>query len=148
MGFLSERYNYLKGLADGLELNKDSKEGKVIIAMLELLDDMVLTIEDLEDSRDEINEMLDEIDEDLANLEDAVYGEEDDSDSVDFGEAECPECGALINLDYSLFSEDGDKITCPSCNKEIDVEWDYYCDDECGCDESDVSDKSNDSEES
>ena len=47
MGYLSERYNYPKGLADGLELNKDSKEGKVIIAMLELLDDMVLTIEDL-----------------------------------------------------------------------------------------------------
>jgi len=131
MGYLSERYHYVKGLVDGLDLGNDTKEAKIINAILELLDDMVISIEELEESRDEMNEMLDEIDEDLADLEDAVYGSEEDEEAIDFGEAECPECGALINIDSSLFTEDGDKIICPSCNKEIDVEWDYEDEDEC-----------------
>ena len=38
---LSERVSYLKGLMDGMEL-KDSKQGKVLSLMADILADMVL----------------------------------------------------------------------------------------------------------
>lgn len=151
MGYLSEKYSYVNGLVDGLGLDKDKKETKVINAMLELLDDMAITIEELEESRDETDELLDEIDNDLAELEETVYEDDsytydkdDDQETLTFGEVECPECGALINLDANLFDASGDQFTCPSCGEDIDVEWDYDEDDEmscgCGCGEGHFSD--------
>ena len=59
MGYLSERISYIRGLADGLELGEESKEAKVISAMIELLDDMAFSVEELEEQQDLINEDLD-----------------------------------------------------------------------------------------
>lgn len=142
MGLLSEKYNYVKGLCDGLEISGDSKEGKVILALIDLLDDVVLSVEDLEDSRDETNEFLDEIDEDLADLEEVVYGDEDDCD-CDCGcededgviaEVECPECDALIELSADMLNDECTAFTCPNCDTEIEVDWECDCDDDdCDC---------------
>jgi len=133
MGYLSEKYNYVKGLCDGLELNAESKEGKILIAIMELLDDVVLSVEDLEDSRDEINDYMDEIDEDLAALEEEIYEDCDccDCDDDDASlEVECPECDALIELTNDMLSEDASEFTCPSCGEKIEIEWD-----DCDCED-------------
>lgn len=129
MGYLSEKYNYVKGLCDGLEVNEDTKEGKLLLAIMELMDEVVLSVEDLEESRDEMNDFLDEIDEDLAELEEAVYEECDCEDELSFGEVECPECDALIELSEDMFSDDGSEFTCPSCGKTVEVEWACDCED-------------------
>ena len=144
MGYLSERYNYVKGLCDGLEINGDSKEGKILLAVMELLDEVILSVEDLEGFREETDEFLDEIDEDLGELEEAVYGdcgcgcEECDEEDTVFGEVECPECNSLIELTGDMFTEDGDSFICPNCGKTVEVEWDCECDDcddDCDCHE-------------
>ena len=44
---ITEKVAYLKGLAEGLGLDKDSKEGKLFAAIIDVLDDMALEIEDL-----------------------------------------------------------------------------------------------------
>ena len=46
-----ERVAYIRGLAEGLELDTDKKEVKVLDAMLTLLEDMALSISDLEIGR-------------------------------------------------------------------------------------------------
>ena len=44
---LSEKAAYIKGLADGLELDTDKKEVRVIKEMLELLGEMASDVEDI-----------------------------------------------------------------------------------------------------
>ena len=41
---ISEKVAYLKGLAEGLNLDTDSKEGKLIAAIIDVLDDMAETM--------------------------------------------------------------------------------------------------------
>ncbi len=133
MGYLSERISYIRGLADGLELGEDSKEAKVISAMIELLDDMAFSVEELEEQQELINDDLDEMDEIVGELEDYVYGDECDCcDDMEFDDVTCPSCGAEIELDDDMISDDCTYFTCPACHEKIDIDW--GCDgDECGC---------------
>ena len=133
MGYLSERISYIRGLADGLELGEDSKEAKVISAMIELLDDMAFSVEELEEQQELINDDLDEMDEIVGELEDYVYGDECDCcDDMEFDDVTCPSCGAEIELDDEMISDNCTYFTCPACHEKIDIDW--GCDgDECGC---------------
>ena len=137
MGYLSERISYIRGLADGLELGEDSKEAKVISAMIELLDDMAFSVEELEEQQDLINDDLDEMDEIVGELEDYVYGDDCDCDCCDemeFEDVTCPSCGAEIELDDDMISDDCTYFTCPACHEKIDIDWDCAEDDcDSGC---------------
>ena len=44
---ISEKVAYLKGLAEGLALDTDTKEGKLIAAIIDVLDDIALEIADM-----------------------------------------------------------------------------------------------------
>ena len=46
---ISEKVAYLKGLAEGLNLDTESKEGKLIAAIIDVLDDMAEKFADVED---------------------------------------------------------------------------------------------------
>ena len=126
---LTEKAAYLKGLAEGLSLGSDTKEAKVLGAVIDLLDDMALTIADIDDEVAEINGRIDEIDEDLADVEDEIFGEEDYDDEDEFYEIECPGCSETVCVDADVL-EDGN-VVCPNCGQEIEIEV------ECDCDECD-----------
>ena len=66
---ITEKVAYLKGLVEGLDFDKDDKETKVINAVLDVLDDIALTVSDLDDEMGLVTQQLDEVDEDLAELE-------------------------------------------------------------------------------
>ena len=68
---VTEKVAYIKGLVDGLDAKKD--EVKVIKAIIELLDDMAMSVSDLEEGLDVVSDQVDEIDEDLSDLEGYVY---------------------------------------------------------------------------
>ena len=53
---LKENAAYIKGLAEGLGIDNESKEGKVISALLELVSDMADKIEVLEAECEELRE--------------------------------------------------------------------------------------------
>jgi hypothetical protein len=56
MGYLSERVSYLRGLADGLSLNKESAESRLFDEIIELLDDIsILSLTRLEESYSYLN---------------------------------------------------------------------------------------------
>ena len=118
---ISEKSAYLKGLMDGLSLNTETDEGKMISAIVDLLGDMAKRITDIEETTIAISDELDEIEEDLDAIEDFImdeddYDDEDEDDSwdgwdedeeegFDFGdedstiyEVECA-CGEIINFD-------------------------------------------------
>ncbi len=137
---LTEKSAYLKGLADGLEYDKNTKEGKIIAALLDLVNDMAVEIEDLKQDIDEIDEDLnyldeyvEELDDDLQDVEDFLdeeYEEDEDCecdcdceccdgcdcDNEDYYEIVCPSCGETVCFDQEL---DPENLICPACGEKF-----------------------------
>lgn len=136
---ITEKVAYLKGLAEGMKLDNATPEGKMLLAIVDVLDDIALTVEDLDDGFTELCEQVDEIDEDLGSLEEDCYGEDgeecdcccDDDEDVTY-EVECPSCGNTICIDEGMLEEG--EMECPNCHEllEFDLEEDCGCG--CGCD--------------
>lgn len=132
MSYISERVAFIKGMAEGMNINDSTNEGKLLNAIIDVLDDISLAIEDVEEIQDEMGQQVDGIDEDLAELEKVMY---DEDDELEFDEVECPYCGKDIEVDLEMIDEDAETIECPHCHEKIELEWDCECDDEgCGCD--------------
>ena len=144
MKYLYEEVAYLKGLAEGLEISKETKEGKVIHKIVEVLESFADAIVDLEEEQADLIEYVESIDEDLADMEEDIYEDEDeDSDEVsDFSyvEMECPNCGDLVDIDEDLLYNDEIDVICPNCQAIIlssDDEDNSYieCTEVCDCDD-------------
>ena len=75
MDYLYEKIAYLKGLAEGVELDSDSKESKLFGALIDIIEEMADIIEDLDDEQVEINEYLELMDEDLTTVEEEIFGD-------------------------------------------------------------------------
>lgn len=133
---ITEKVAYLKGLSEGLAIDTEkSKEGKLIAAIIDVLEDMGLSIEDLESTTDELAEELDAVSDDLADVEEDLYGDEDectcgDDDEDEFFQVECPNCGELLEIDEEAL--DLGVIQCPSCEQKFVLDIFDDCD-ECGC---------------
>ena len=132
---ICEKISYIKGLAEGLDLDVKTKEGKILSAIIDLLGDMTEEICEIEESLDEMTEQLDAVDEDLSSLEDVVYEDECDGDcdccDDEVYEIQCPNCHDTIYLDEDMLCEDG--MECPNCGTPL--EFDFDCDCDCGCEE-------------
>lgn len=100
---ISEKVAYLKGLMEGMNLSADSNEGKLFRAIVDVLDEIALEVEDLTDEVMELGDGLDVISDDLSDVEDVVFDEDDyeeldDEDDEDEDDEEecyattCPEC--------------------------------------------------------
>ena len=136
---ICEKIAYIKGLAEGLELDSTTKEGKILNAIIDLLGDITEEICDIEEGCDELCEQIDAVDEDLASLEEIIYEDDDDDCDCDCDdccdcddevyEIECPACNDVIYLDADMLEEEG--MVCPNCG--TDLEFDFDCDCECGC---------------
>ena len=67
MDFLYEKIAYLNGLLDGMDIdNKGSKEGKALLLVSEILEDIVSIVEDLDVEQEEMEDYVTAIDEDLS----------------------------------------------------------------------------------
>jgi len=133
---ITEKVAYLKGLVEGLGYNKTTNEGKVILAIVDVLDEIALTVSDLEDGMELMSEQIDEIDEDFAEMHDDYYDDDEDEDYLDeeIYEVTCPTCGSTICVDEDMLDEG--EISCPSCNETLEFDFDGLLDEcECGCDE-------------
>ena len=119
---ISEKVAYLKGLMEGMNLNADSNEGKLFLAIADVLDEIALEVEDLTDEVMELGDGLDVI----SDEEDIVYDEdEDDYEDEEDDEEECyattcPECEEEIFFDDSVL-EDG-KVECPNCGATLEFD--------------------------
>ena len=142
---ISEKSAYLKGLMDGLNLNTETNEGKMIAAIVDLLGDVTRRLTDVEETTIAISDELDEIEEDLDAIEDFILDEDDYDDDeewddededdwddededyeegFDFGdpdttiyEVECA-CGSIIDFDEETLEEGS--IVCPNCGETLE----------------------------
>ena len=146
---MKEKAAYLKGLIDGLGIDENTKEGKVIKAMSELLSEMAETVdsidEDVTHAYDQINDLSEELEDleaDLYEDEDAEDEEDDsddeteaddDDDNADvagepYYEVACPACGKTVYV--SEDDLDAGEAICPSCKVAFEVALEDPEDDE------------------
>ena len=141
MKYLYEEVAYLKGLAEGLEISKETKEGKIIHKIVEVLDSFADAIVELEEEQVDLIEYVESIDEDLADMEDDIYDDEDSEDeNYSYVEMECPNCSDLVEIDEDLLYNDEIDIVCPNCKAIIlssDDDDDSYIEC-CGCDDDEL----------
>ncbi len=140
---LTEKMSYLQGLIDGLDIDDSTKEGKALLAMTEVMNELVLYVEDLQSQVDELTELCDILDEDLGSVEEDIYDFDDDCDcdccdddcdccddedeDFDFDDDElyeviCPTCGDSILLDESIIDEGS--MNCPNCDELLEFDYD------------------------
>lgn len=117
---ISEKVAYLKGLMEGMNLNADSNEGKLFLAIADVLDEIALEVEDLTDEVMELGDGLDVISDDLGDVEDIVYDEDEDDYEEECYATTCPECEEEIFFDDSVL-EDG-KVECPNCGATLEFD--------------------------
>ena len=129
MATVTEKVAYLKGLAEGMNIDESTKEGKLLAAVLDVLNDLAETLTDLEDYTAELTEQVDAIDEDLDLLESDYYDEwdEDDEDydgdeEDEFYDVTCPSCNTTFCVDEETLLEGG--IDCPECGERLEFEID------------------------
>lgn len=132
-----ERAAYLRGLCDGLEIDGETKEGKLLLAMVDVIDELAASVSDLEAVADGISDELDEVAEELLELEGAFDDDcdcdcGDDCDCDDFHyEVVCPTCGDSIMVDEDILALGS--IQCPGCGEDLEFDADDICD--CDCDD-------------
>ena len=133
---ISEKAAYLKGLMDGLKLDTETAEGKLIAAMVDLLGDVTKKVTDIEDTTIAISDELDEIEEDLDAIEDFIMDEEfeeeefedeDFEEGFDFGDEETTvyevvcACGNVINFDEETLERGS--IICEECGETLEFSF-------------------------
>lgn len=140
MKYLYEEVAYLKGLAEGLEISEETKEGKIINKIVDVLESFADAIVELEEEQIELIDYVESIDEDLSDIEDDIYEEEaeddeDDDEEYNYIEMECPNCNDFVEIDEDLLYNEDIDIVCPNCQAVIlSSEDECECSDECICD--------------
>lgn len=145
---VSEKVAYLKGLADGLGIKDSTNEGKLMLAVIDVLEAMADDIEAVDAHAKDLSDCISDINEDMEYLEDLCIGDmedEADDDDEDYDEADdddddadvctgccgscgdeqeyevtCPKCGETI----TVYEEDLDfgSIRCPKCDAELEFD--------------------------
>lgn len=135
---VTEKAAYLRGLAEGLNLDESKPETKIINAMMDCIDDLSLTVSDLEDELALVTEQLDAVDEDLDSLEEFVYEDYEDYDDdccdccgdEEMYEVECPACHEVVEFDEDSILDGC--AECPNCGEKLEFNLDCCdCEDDC-----------------
>jgi hypothetical protein len=135
---IMEKVAYLKGLAEGMELDVEKKEGKLLAAIIDVLEDIAMEREDLWDGEEELAEGLDAVSDDLEDVEDVLFEDLDDEDYEDEDDDEyeldeldededcyattCPTCEESIYFDESILEEG--EVICPNCGEKLEFDLD------------------------
>ncbi len=147
---ISEKAAYLKGLMDGLNLDTEKAEGKMISAIVDLLGDVTRRLSDVEETTIAISDELDEIEEDLDAIEDFILDEDEDEDfedyddddeddgffafedamdnepeeGFDFGDEDSTiyevECACGEIIDFDEETLEAGSIICPNCGEKLE----------------------------
>lgn len=128
---LTEKIAYMKGMIDGMELDRSTKESKAILQMAEVMEEMAVYIDDLQSQVDELTELCDLLDHDLGEVETDLYCDDDEDDDDDWDDDDDEEfrLGEVLPADYDDFAYDDDEdfdevqyvVNCPSCEETVSL---------------------------
>ena len=146
---LSKKVGYLKGLLEGMDMDANTANGKLMAGIVGLLGDLSDRVEAIDELLEDLNDYVESIDEDLTELEgardddmDGLFDddEDDDFDGVMFdnsedklhllrpAQSEAPEedslAGNLCPECHAMFvtslnDPEGSEYVCPNCKKQV-----------------------------
>lgn len=125
---VTEKMGYLRQLTDGLGLDRhtaETKEEKLIVALIDVIEELTEQIAECEEHKKALATQVEDLAENMDVLESLVLdGMEEEDESFDEYELECPSCGETLVIDAAAL--DSGMITCPACETkfEIDVGFD------------------------
>ncbi|MFR3309146.1 MAG: CD1247 N-terminal domain-containing protein [Christensenellales bacterium] len=112
-----EKVAYLRGMLEGMKFDADSDMGKIVLKLIDIVDDLAHDLTDAEERADVMADYIDELDHDLGEVEEYVYGDDcdccddddcdcccDDDDDDDLYELECPNCGDKIYITEDMLN--------------------------------------------
>ena len=131
---LKQRVAYLQGLAQGLQLNNQAPEGRILTEVIDILGDISGALDDLRDSQKELERYMEDVDEDLSTVEDDLYGE-DDAPEAEAIEVRCHQCGTVLHVESMDGGDETLDLICPNCGEVIyetedDLDYTTPADDE------------------
>ena len=117
---LNAKAAYIRGLMTGMEFDADSKNGKVIAAMMDLLEEMAAQVTEHDDALDQVYDELETLDQDVDDIVSDLYADDDDDSTM--YEVTCPNCGQISTLDEETLMDPEGDLVCPHCGATFDVE--------------------------
>lgn len=135
MSISAEKLNYLKGIADGMNLSEATSEGKLFLGIIDMLSALSSEKEQLESRVDKLGEYVDDLDRSLSEFYDMVDEQNDDaaeteadSDKEDAGNkaGKTPYKNPYEDDDFDD-SEDGVSyysVVCPYCESYVTLTGD------------------------
>ncbi len=139
---ITEKLAYIKGLCEGLALDGSTKEGKILLAIVDLLGDVTeevsahdSDIDQVFDELDRVYDEIDAIDEDLTDIEEALLDEDFDDDEDDYDDAEWDLLEDGDEDVTDLYDEDNPlyEITCPKCGEIVCMDEEMLFSSDCAC---------------
>ena len=146
MSEVAKKVAYLRGMAEGMDLKEDSVQNRLLLRMLEALEEIADELEAVEARQDEAEQYIDELDADLGEVEEFLFAddedddcdcgcghhhhdceddedeeewdEEDEDEGMEFIEYECPHCKTCVYYDQEAFDLEEEHL-CPECGKEL-----------------------------
>lgn len=106
MANITDRAAYLRGLAEGMKLDREDNQQRLLLEMLDLIDEMAHQLTDVNADLGELQEYVEDIDTDLTDMEEVLFGDED----CDCG---CEDCDGSCEEDEEL------SFDCPNCGKTV-----------------------------
>lgn len=114
---LAEKAAYLKGLMDGIKLDTEKDENRLLKAVVDLLQDMAVSIDDLEDNAIAVSDELDEIEENLDAIDEFLMDEDEDDDDYDDDFYDDDEDYDFGDEDFDYGEDPVYEVTCPKCGE-------------------------------
>jgi len=120
-----------------LAIDESKAEGKLLVKIIDVLEEMAATIEDNSDAITACEERVDDLEDFADELCEEMGGcdcgcedddcdccdcdcDEDDFDDEEFYEVECPGCNEKVYFDEDMLD---DELICPNCNEKIEIEF-------------------------
>jgi DNA-directed RNA polymerase subunit RPC12/RpoP len=128
---ISEKVAYIKGLAEGLKIDDNTNEGKIILALLDVLSDVAEELDMIDETLDDMADVVSELEEQIEELEEEIYGDLGSFDGFgmdgdELYEITCRECDNTVSVDMSML--DNDSVNCPNCGEKIEFDIDFITD--------------------
>ena len=134
MAYLAEQVAYLKGLAEGMKIDESKDEGKLLLKIVDVLEEMAITIEEMDEDVLDNSERLDDVEDCLDDICEDLYddcdcdcdcdccGDDfDEEEDMDFYEVECPSCNEKVYFDEDMINDE--VLICPNCSEKIEIEF-------------------------
>lgn len=105
---------------DSIE-NNSIKE--ILLNLTNIVSELTIEVEKIKESQTEINEYVTILDENLGNIEDELYGfeeEDEEFNSFDYIDVCCKRCNEILAVEKTLVNSENE-ILCPNCHNSINL---------------------------